>query len=139
MKKCRTCKEVKDLDKFHKHKSCSQGVRPDCKDCLRESYRVKSEKYRKNNPDKRRCTVYKNKYGITLAEYNSMLKIQSNKCKICNSCDPGPKGVFAVDHCHKTGNVRGLLCYLCNMGLGSFRDNINFLNHAIKYLEDQSV
>lgn len=139
MKKCRTCKQSKSLKDFHKHKSCKQGVRPDCKECLQEDNRVKSAIYRKNNPIKRRCTMYKSKYGISLQKYNEMLTSQNKKCKICKTLDPGPKNVFAVDHCHKTGEVRGLLCYLCNMGLGSFRDNINTLKNAIKYLEDKSA
>ena len=61
-------------------------------------------------------------YGITLNEYNAILKNQKHKCKICGvhekHCN---RGVF-VDHNHKTGSVRALLCHNCNSGLGHFRD-----------------
>jgi hypothetical protein len=81
-------------------------------------------------------------YGITPDDYFEMLDNQSSKCLICNTDDPGPIGrgslsrVFAVDHCHETGKVRGLLCHKCNMGLGLFRDDPDLLHKAINYLED---
>lgn len=54
-------------------------------------------------------------------------------CKICNqSCSSGYK--LSVDHCHLTGEIRGLLCLRCNKGLGYFKDNPEFLSKAIKYL-----
>lgn len=60
-------------------------------------------------------------FGITLSEYNAVLKHQGNRCAICRN---PPKGVrLAVDHDHLTGAVRGLLCMLCNRALGKWRDN----------------
>ena len=80
------------------------------------------------------------KYGITIEEQEVMLRNQNGKCKICG------KGIYLfgdtksntahVDHDHKTGKVRGLLCQECNTGLGKFCDNIEYLKNAIKYLED---
>lgn len=137
MKKiCKECLRKLPLGCFHKHKSCAYGVRSECKDCHNKVSRVRSKKYTKNNPAKRRSTILKSKYGISLEEYNAMLKKQNRLCKICGHSDPGPKGVFAVDHCHATGKVRGLLCYLCNMGLGSFRDSVSVLKAAIRYIEE---
>ena len=46
---------------------------------------------------------------------------------------------LVVDHCHKTGKIRGLICDSCNVGLGRFKDNIDNLKNAIKYLEKNNL
>jgi hypothetical protein len=137
-KKCRDCGEYKKLSYFYPHKSCSQGVRSECVTCEKKRRAVRHQRAKKYHPERRRSVVLKNKYGITGEQFEQMLIAQNNKCKICQSTDPGPKGVFAVDHCHRTNKVRGLLCYLCNIGLGSFRDNVDFLNSAVTYLKESS-
>lgn len=83
------------------------------------------------------------KFGITLEEYNALLIKQNGVCAICQ-CKEKAKSVkgdrikeLAVDHSHKTGKIRGLLCMSCNKGLGSFDDDINKLYLAIKYLEEK--
>lgn len=73
-------------------------------------------------------------YGITLEQYNEMLREQNGRCKICGRKQPSRGKCFPVDHDHKTGAVRGILCYQCNTGLGAFRDNVTILKSAIKYL-----
>lgn len=104
--------------------------------------------WRKNNPDK--CAAYNNsrnkeeirekawlrRYGITKDWYYRTLKEQGNCCAICGIGEVQRKGHthFHVDHCHATGKVRGLLCDLCNRGLGYFKDNDKLLNKAVKYL-----
>jgi hypothetical protein len=61
---------------------------------------------------------------------------QENKCKICGIPEEkAPRGRLAVDHCHETGQLRGLLCNNCNVGLGQFKDNPNLLTAAIEYLQ----
>lgn len=60
------------------------------------------------------------------------IKTQSNRCAICNELF---KTKAALDHCHKTGKIRGVLCINCNSGLGFFKDNIPILKAAISYLE----
>ena len=77
-------------------------------------------------------------FNITLDEYNDLLKNQNNKCAICKSTNPSGKGNFHVDHCHKTGKIRGLLCHHCNLGLGNFKDDTELLNIAIEYLNKQN-
>lgn len=71
-------------------------------------------------------------YGITFLDYTRLLQEQNYSCAICREFMKKPM----VDHDHKTGEVRGLLCTLCNSGLGFFRDRIRFLAAAIVYLED---
>lgn len=71
-----------------------------------------------------------------------MLEDQHNHCAICGTTNgmgngvANPKNItLAVDHCHITGKIRGLLCNLCNRALGLFQDNIMNLEMAITYLE----
>lgn len=81
----------------------------------------------------RRKYALKRKYNITVEEYNSMMHLQENKCAICG--DMSEK--LCVDHDHKTGKVRGLLCSNCNTSLGKFKDSIQILKNAISYLTDK--
>lgn len=74
------------------------------------------------------------KFGLTLAEYEIMRHEQGDKCAICATDKAGGRGDWHVDHCHETDKIRGLLCHNCNVGLGNFKDNISFLQAAIKYL-----
>lgn len=92
-------------------------------------------RWNKRKDAKRNSDMLK-KYGITSEQYKELYEKQDGKCCICGKHKPdsGRDGL-AVDHCHTEGHVRGLLCPNCNMGLGSFFDNIETLQNAIKYLE----
>lgn len=72
-------------------------------------------------------------HGMTLADYEDLLAKQKGQCAICFSL-PSPRKRLCVDHCHKTGKVRGLLCDACNKALGLFRDDPHRLKTAQKYL-----
>lgn len=74
------------------------------------------------------------KYGISIERYDEMVAAQCGKCLICNLVPNSHR--LAVDHCHVTGNVRGLLCSQCNAGLGLLRDDPERLRAALRYLED---
>lgn len=76
----------------------------------------------------------KRTYGITLNEYDVMLRRQHGRCAICGTDEPGGKGIFNVDHCHKTGAVRELLCAKCNFLLGHAEDSIERLEQAKGYI-----
>ena len=74
-------------------------------------------------------------YGISLADYTRMLAAQSGGCAICSRRTHGGRGkMFHVDHDHLTGQVRGLLCHFCNLGLGHFDDDPVRLESAIRFL-----
>lgn len=72
------------------------------------------------------------KYGMTLADWAAMFAQQKGKCAICQHEMSGKK--TCVDHDHRTGAVRGLLCNDCNHGLGKFKDNVDNLLRAVEYL-----
>lgn len=114
--------------------------------CSRDSWNeVNAEKkkqqayaWKANNPDKAKEIKLKRYYGITIERYRLMETEQNLVCKICKRvCSSGRE--LCVDHCHKTGKIRGLLCGKCNTGLGSFNDNTESLLEAIKYLGDGDV
>lgn len=75
----------------------------------------------------------KRNFNITYADYLALLTKQNNRCEICKSLNSSKKH-FHVDHCHKTGKVRGLLCRKCNTGLGFFDDNPELLIKAAEYI-----
>lgn len=89
--------------------------------------------WQRANPERRRATELKHKFGITVEQYNKMLAAQGGTCAICAST-PGLRRL-AVDHDHETGIVRGLLCGPCNRALGMFRDDPALLAAAIRYLQ----
>ena len=71
--------------------------------------------------------------GITLEQYDQMLAAQKGLCAICE--EPPDHARLFIDHCHKTGKVRGLLCSVCNRGLGHFRDRVDLFLSAVSYLK----
>jgi Recombination endonuclease VII len=81
-------------------------------------------KWREKNPARAKAFVREatlvQRYGITQADYEALLAQQSGVCAVCKEA---PKGrALDVDHCHETGQVRGLLCRSCNIALGMLRD-----------------
>lgn len=121
---CSHCKKEKPASDFRKDRTTTTGLTRYCGDCNR----VKS-KARYHNGDKRALLL--KKYGMSVADYNAMLDKQFWLCAICGRC---PKRPLFVDHDHKTGSVRGLLCSDCNLGLGAFKDSQSNLSDAIDYL-----
>lgn len=80
-----------------------------------------------------RTNLLKN-YNINADQYDSILKEQNEVCAICQKEELCNR-LLAVDHCHTTKKVRGLLCTNCNMAIGKFQDNIEYLKRAVEYLE----
>ena len=75
-------------------------------------------------------------YGITLEQKREIYELQDGKCSICSKpIEFSGKLGSHLDHNHKSGKIRGLLCRACNNGLGNFKDNISFLENAIVYLK----
>lgn len=94
---------------------------------------------RKNNPvpkNKQDNYYLKSRYGLDRQEVDAWFTVQKGKCMICDTAMDGSNKIKKphIDHCHESGNVRGLLCHNCNTGLGHFKDNTTLLKKAIKYL-----
>lgn len=104
-----------------------------------EKKNTRSKKYRDDNPGKSVDKARIKKYGLTPEQYALMFKEQGGVCAICGRPERtilrGKPRSLSVDHCHSSGRIRGLLCGLCNLGLGGFEDNIEYLLDAIVYLE----
>lgn len=78
------------------------------------------------------------KYGLTIEQYDRMLEEQKGLCYLCSTNIARTNGNknLGVDHCHKTGKVRKLLCAKCNTGLGVFNDNVELMQKAIAYVKN---
>lgn len=136
LRKCTECgleaHTEEDLDLFIAAPRSAYGKANKCKECRKKT----RNDY---NYEKHREYLFKKKYDITLEDYDTMLKEQDGRCAICDTTNPGTKGVFYVDHNHDTGEVRGLLCNNCNSALGKFGDSIKTLKSAIEYLEERGT
>ena len=137
-KRCTKCSEYKDFNKFDKRKASKDGLTSQCTVCLR----VKAMKVRKDNPESTRANNLKNRFDMTIEQYNIIFLKQKGKCRICNNAETmvDQKGTIkwlSCDHNHNTGKVRGLLCNACNTGIGKMGDSIKVLESAIKYLKKE--
>ena len=85
--------------------------------------------------NQRRQAQLRVKYGLTIDDYNKLFESQGGACAICGTTNSGAYN-FAVDHCHKSNKVRGILCHHCNKGLGQFLDSPTNLRKAADYLDE---
>lgn len=140
-RQCNKCGEVKTLFSFPKgkqRKDGSHGYRPMCKECTVEQNL--DVYHNKGGKEKQKQRSFKNnlkRYGITPSEYKDLFEKQQGRCCICNTTEATRRNVtynLFVDHDHKTGKVRGLLCHNCNTALGHFKDDTKILKTAIEYL-----
>ena len=133
---CSSCKWSRPLDQFARDRSRPTGISPVCKPCRNE--------WAHSNRDTTRRVEYANKllrrYGMTIEQYDIMLRAQEGRCAICRTDKPKGHGgkTFHVDHDHTTGRVRGLLCSPCNSGLGHLGDDPDRIRAALAYLEETS-
>ena len=163
-KTCPKCGIDKELDEFYKDQTRRDGLQGHCKECDKQRHKQyyethKKEKkqydkqyykthregtiehqkqYNKTHREEIKQYGLKKRYNISIEEFNQMLVNQNHKCKICgvDELNAGKKGL-SVDHDHKSGKVRGLLCSNCNTAVGLLKENINILKSAIKYLDPQ--
>lgn len=130
--RCKTCKKLKPWDDFYKHKAYKSGHYRECKTCADK----RGAKNAIKNPDMRLSANIK-KFGITVLDYKKIYAEQHGNCAICGKSQSNQKQRMCIDHSHKTGKVRGLLCTHCNKGLGMFEDSIDVLLSAVSYLKNE--
>jgi len=110
-----------------------------------EKYKERARLYKRTDRYQRwrRNHDFKKKFSITLDDYDKMFEAQNGVCAICSEPETfimkGRTHSLAVDHCHSTGKVRGLLCRQCNQMLGYAKDKIEILNKAIEYLKKYGI
>lgn len=119
-----------------------------------KNYRIKNrdrgilylKQYMEKNKEVRKVKSIIKKYGVSKEEYNSLLLAQSSCCAICSKPIKSTltkdeinfKDKAIIDHNHKTNKIRGLLCDMCNKGIGCLNDDVNILKLAIIYLTKYS-
>ena len=132
---------INPTSKARQCRQCMEITKPNCKKQSKEYMASAQRRYRLRNPEKikrlYRVTNLK-EFGLTIEDYDQMLLKQGEVCKICEKqCSSGKR--LAVDHCHTTGKVRGLLCSRCNQGLGHFQDDSGRLLIAAAYLQNSKT
>lgn len=147
MKTCTKCQIEKPLSSFHKDVKGILGVRSHCKECVKEYNRrytqmyperraAQNKKFRAANPTYEQDRKRKHKYGVTPTDFQMMLDSQSGGCAICKK--PVDRSGH-LDHCHRTGKVRGILCSNCNRGIGHMQECPTILMSAIEYIKEHSL
>lgn len=144
-KKCTKCGISKPVSEFHKSNWKKDGLQSQCKICRRSSGRKTYLKYRekrlryarerqKSNPERHRDIRLRCKYpGMTVKRYEKMLEAQDGVCLLCKK--PKIKNRLCIDHSHKTGEIRGLLCNYCNFLVGCVENYPILIQKIFGYLE----
>jgi hypothetical protein len=133
-RKCSYCNRTfwsNNIRKIYCSSNCNVYNNRDLSPKQKEMKRVRSrEYYRKLSKSDRKNLKLQSRYGISLKEFKTISKKQKGKCAICFK-----KLKLSVDHCHKSGMIRSLLCNGCNRGLGYFSENPKALREAANYIE----
>jgi len=143
-KTCSKCKEPKPATEFYKSTMNSDGFSSHCRHCQKlmtrawqaknlDKIREYQGQWRDANREHsrhlgRKSRAFK-KYGLSLEEYEK--RLGDGRCDICGKPQKKP----GLDHCHRTGQLRGVLCHSCNVGIGFFKDDPKLLAAAIAYLK----
>lgn len=122
-------------------RTCSRALRAEYREKNLELVKKQKKIDRVKNSETHWAGQLRNKYGMSVDQYKQMETAQNGLCKICGSNHGGhysktgvPKRL-AVDHCHKTGKIRGLLCCHCNMALGQIKENEKIAQSMINYIK----
>lgn len=145
MKFCNVCNTPKSRMEFYRDNKKRDGLFGTCKECARvRSQRryqrlkpiqvARASRWNIRHPERYKDIQLRLHYGITLAMYNDIAAKQDGVCAICQRTD---KRALSVDHCHETGQVRGLLCGPCNRALGLLEDKLESVDRIALYLKNQ--
>lgn len=149
MKQCTVCKEIKPTGSFYMRSASKDGISYRCKECDKKCTAqhqeknpgcgvVSKRKWRRENPEKYRAERRKSvvsQYGLTVEEYDKLLEAQNGGCAICGGVNRRGQ-MLSIDHCHKTGKVRGLLCAKHNLAIAGLGDTAEGVRRAAEYLSN---
>ena len=139
-KRCYRCKQILAANCFSANSSRPLGLASACKECSKKSRREAYARDKQKVKNKVEINRRIRKYGLTPEVYQELLDYQNYKCGIClKPFIEIEKRKVSIDHNHKTGAVRGLLCILCNMGIGSLKDDVGSFQRAIEYINSDGV
>jgi len=162
VKTCNGCQQELPTTAFIKDRSRPGGYGYRCLECSRKRQRINYHENRSRISESRRQKrktdpryfrrgqanwerfnlrkYHLQQVGLTLSEYETLLQKQNGVCKICQQPETrrqrGDVTRLAVDHDHATGQIRGLLCYRCNLMLGYAKDSVTSLLAAVTYLQE---
>lgn len=131
---CSACRRALPLSEFGANSSAKWGYSTQCRECIGRAASF--------DKDAKRARARMNNYGIGPDAHAQLLASQGGVCAICGKLprkEHGRGSLLHVDHDHKTGVVRGLLCVSCNTGLGRFDDDAEILRRAADYVSRTSV
>ena len=131
-KQCSLCKTIKSLTDFPKNKQGKYGVHSQCLVCRQQVH-----KYKYANGDSYALRL-KKLYNLSVDEYEQMYAEANGCCQVCGIKEEHLNKRLAVDHCHTTGKVRGLLCTKCNTALGQLEDSLEIISSLYSYLKERS-
>ncbi len=136
VKQCKRCGDIKAIEDFYLYNRGRAGAsqtlrRPECKKCHCERTSKRYPTWKSSDPIARKRRSLKNTHNLTLEEYEDMKAAQSGRCAICGI----EQDVLCVDHDHRNGKIRSLLCHVCNRGIGHFKDDPHLVRKAAAYLE----
>lgn len=133
---CKSCGEEKPIIKFARSPNSHIGFSRKCLVCVSNDAKRPDAKTRRK--DYQRMVVVERQYGLPYGQYQQMLKQQGNVCAICKKPETrrikGKVVSLCVDHDHKTGAVRGLICRKCNGAIGMLGDDEILVREALRYL-----
>lgn len=145
MLKCTRCQKEKTPEEMSVDKARKSGLSSWCKAC--RAYTAKKwanlnpEKVKENKKSpgylKQREYMLRHRYGLSLEEYDLLLKQQGHSCAICKKHENELTYLLHVDHCHDNGNVRGLLCSACNLYVGYVKNNPSVFTNGELYLKKE--
>ena len=144
MKTCRSCRKSQPKTDFSKGTN-RDGLQSWCKTCQKVYNRQHHKK-----PERKeymRWYFFRSKYGLSKEQYETLYQKQKGCCGICGCpaeedrrpLKQGQTHGLCVDHNHKTGVIRGLLCDVCNRGLGFFKEDTKLLEKAVLYLSTEGA
>lgn len=142
-KTCKVCGVSKPLSDFHKNEKSLYGVKNRCKPCQNKIGRQRDYPNHKRSGIKNRPDKLMKLYGVTYEQVEKVLIQQSGlcanpgcKCEVSLMVQSGAKHRAVIDHCHKTGKFRAILCTSCNLELGKVEANKTKILGLFEYLNN---